>query len=192
MKKVLLVFAVLLSTVVSAQTSLTGCMGLEFGDSKQTVMSKMSTKTSFKFNTENKKTNTISYLDGTFGGRSCIGAVYHFYDDQLHTVTILVDADPDTKAIDVYEAVVRDLETKYGCTAERANTYQKPYYPNDGYTLGAIRLGYVELNAFFVFEDTNVLSLTITPSLSVKVVYQHSGLAKTAIQERDKQNAKDY
>jgi len=189
MRKLFLLLFTLLTLGVNAQ-ELTGCMGISFGDSKSKVRSLIATKQGFEFYKETP--TTLSYTNGTFAGRKCIGAVFHFYDNQAHTLVMLVEVENAPKVMDLYQEVVSELSEKYGIQAENAHVYRPPYTEGDGYTASAISNGYVDIMSVFRFADGNVISVTITKGLTVKVTYQHSSLAGTAIDANNKQRAKDY
>lgn len=191
MKKLLLVLAILFSTVANSQ-QLTGCMGIEFGDSKQTVMTKMNSKPEFIFYRENPENGTVSYTNGKFAGRQCVGMVYFFYDDQAHTITILVKPEQAIKIVDVYNEIVSELKNKYMVESFQSHKYQEPYAEGDGFTVSAIRLGYAEIATYFTFPDENAISVEITTELSIKVQYQHTKLARLFFSNSDEKRVNDY
>lgn len=191
MKKLLLALAILFSTVANSQ-QLTSCMGIEFGDSKQTVMTKMNSKPEFTFYKANTEGTTLSYTNGKFAGRQCVGAVFFFYDNQVHTVTILIDPGQSIKVMDVYKEIVAELKDKYLVEPFQSHKYQNPYYEGDGYTVSAIRLGYAEIATYFTFPDENAILVEITSELSVKVQYQHTKLARLFFSDKNKQRTNDY
>lgn len=191
MKKLLLALAILFSTVANSQ-QLTSCMGIEFGDSKQTVMTKMNSKPEFEFYKENSASSTVSYTGGKFAGRQCVGAVFHFYDNQTHTITILIDPGQNIKVMDVYKEVIAELKDKYMVEPFQSHKYQSPYSEGDGYTTSAIKLGYAEIATYFTFPDENAILVEVTQSLSIKVQYQHTKLARLFYEGKNKQRTNDY
>lgn len=192
MKKLLFLFAILFSTSVFAQTQLTGCMGLEFGMKETQARAIMANKAGFEFYKDNPSTGTVSYLNGIFAGRKCVGAILHFYNDKLHTVIILIESDPSTKAVELYEEVVSDLQIKYNLIPKEYHRYKSPYEEGDGHTLSAIKLGYADLTTLFAFGDSNVISVSVTQSLSIKLTYQSAELSAPAIDAQNKSNSQDY
>ena len=194
MRKLLLLLTFIVTSLVTQaqEQQLTGCMGIQFGDSKETVLTKMKSKPEFKYYRTSTETNTISYMNGKFAGRECVGAVYHFYDNQLYSITILLDPGLKTKALSLYETVGDELFSRYGIEPVKAHKFQNPYTEGDGYTTTAISLGYADLKSYMLFPDENIICLSITNSLSVSIEYQHTSLAQSAINERNKKRTTDY
>lgn len=190
MKKLLLIAALLLNFTVDAQ-NLSGCMGINFGDSKQSVRTTMDAKPGFNFNKEIPSVG-FSYLNGTFAGRDCIGAVFQFYNNQLHTIKVLVEVKNQPSTMDVYYEIVSELKEKYGVTPEYFHKYKYPYSANDGHTVTAIKLGYADIGCLFSFPDSRYLSVTVTESLSINLTYQDGVLAAPALNEVDETKKKDY
>ncbi len=191
MKKLLLGAALLLNFTVNAQ-NLNGCMGINFGDSKQSVRTTMGTKPGFEFYKENSETNTVSYMNGTFAGHKAIGGVMHFYKDELHTITILLDVDQEPRATELYYEVINELKTKYNVTPEQAHYFKYPYTEGDGHTITALKRGYADMITLFKFDDGNVISVSITSSISIKIAYQNTRIAGLAIDENNQKRSNDY
>lgn len=171
---------------------LIGCMGIEFGDSKQTVMTKMNSKSEFEFYKASPDGSTLSYTGGKFAGRQCVGAIFRFYDDQAHTVTILIDPGQNIKVMEVYNEIVAELKNKYPVEPFQSHKYQSPYSEGDGYAISAIKLGYAEIATYFTFPDENAILVEIIQSLSIKVQYQHTKLASLFYEGKNKQRTNDY
>lgn len=192
MKKLLFLFAILFSTSIFAQQTLTGAMGLEFGMSESQAKQIMSNRAGFEFYKENPINNTVSYTNGIFAGRQCVGAILHFYNHKLHTIVVLVESKPEAKTLDLYNEVIGELQVRYNLIPKEYHNYRSPYSAGDGYTLSAIKLGYADLTTLFAFGDSNVISVNITQSLSLKLTYQHTELAGPAIDAQSKEKSKDY
>ena len=192
MKKLLLLLAILVSFGAQAQTTLNGCMGINFGDSKSQVKTVMSSKEGFEFYRENTETNTVSYINGSFAGRKAVGAVFHFYEDKLHTITVLLQVEYEPKAMDLYYDVVSDLKSKYEITPTQNHVFRYPFQEGDGHTVTALKRGYADVSTLFGFNDNNALTVSVTESISIKIVYQHTDLAEQAINKQNQQNKNDY
>lgn len=189
MKKLLLVLAVLFSFNGYAQ-EMTGCLGNKFGESVSTVKQTMAGKPEFEFN---KQVPTgISYLGGKYGAYNCVGVVFQFYNDKLHTIKVLVDPDAVPKILDNYYAIVTDLRNKYGVEPQYAHRYRYPYEANDGHTVTAIRNGYADIACLFQFPEDKAIVIEITQTLTIKISYQDGKLADAAINENEKKNQSDY
>jgi len=192
MKKLLLIATMLFTFNASAQNELTGCMGLNFGDSETKAMQAMSTKPGFELYRESPERGTVSYLNGIFAGREAVGAVLHFYDHKLHTITILLEVSQPPKVMDLYYEVVTDLQTKYNLIPRYVHKYRYPYEEGDGHTVTAIKGGYADIGCLLSFGDGNALTVSITENISIKVVYQHSDMAQKAIDAIQQKNKNDY
>lgn len=192
MKKLLIAVAVLFSFTACAQEKLTGAMGLDFGTSKEQAMQVMATKAGFEFYKEMAVNKTISYTNGVFAGRPCVGAVLHFHENKLHTIVILLESKPEARTLELYNDVISDLQVRYNLIPKEYHNYKYPYKEGDGYTVSAIKLGYADLTTLFAFGDSNVISVNITQSCSVKLTYQHTALAEPAINEQNSERSKDY
>lgn len=189
MKKLFLLLFTILTLGVDAQ-ELTGCMGINFGDNKTTVRNVVAAKGGFEFYKETP--TTLSYMNGSFAGHKCIGAVFHFYDNQAHTLILLLEVDQAPKVMNFYYEICSELQERYLVEPQKYHTFRSPYREGDGYTHNAIKLGYADIASIFTFPDGNVISVTVTESLTVKVTYQHSSLAGTAIDSNNKERSKDY
>ena len=193
MKKLLTFITIILFSLnVNAQVdSLTGCMGIKFGSSTSKVKSMVTSKNA-GFNLYHNQTDLVSYTEGTFACRSCIGAIFSFHDDKLHTIKILLESKYDPKCYDLYLEVREELSKKYGIEPNEIHKYRSPYREGDGYISTGIKLGYIDIASYFNFPDGNVLTIEITKSLSIMLVYQDTNLASTAIEEKNKDLNKDY
>lgn len=189
MKKLLILFLMILGLNSNAQ-ELNGCMGIQFGESKASVKQKMTEKSGFEL--YNSKEETVSYINGTFAGRKAVGAVFKFYNDELHTVIILLDIESEPMAMNEYQKVLNDLNDKYGVKFEKIHNFKKPYYEGDGYEHNAIRLGYADIFAFYEFSNKCAMSVEITKEMSIKLTYQDSKRAEVAIDKNKQNNSKDY
>lgn len=190
MKKLFLVLCSVLTFSANAQ-ELTGCMGISFGESKEKVRSAMDSKPGFEFNKEVPGVG-FSYLNGTFAGRDCIGAVFQFHNNQLHTLKVLVNVETQSAVMDLYYSIVAELKEKYGVTPEYFHKYRYPYAANDGHTVTAIKLGYADIECLFTFPDSRYISVAVTKSISINLTYQDGVLAAPALNEVDQTNKKDY
>ena len=192
MKKLLLIAAVLIGFNANAQNELTGCMGLNFGDSENKAMQTMSTRPGFELYKESPENSTISYINGIFAGRVAVGAVLFFHEHKLHTITILLEVPAEPKVMDQYYEVVDDLKTKYNLIPRYNHIYRYPYEEGDGHTVTAIKKEYADIQCLFAFSDGNALTVGITKGVSIRVTYQHSEMAQKAIDARDQKNKNDY
>lgn len=192
MRKFLTAVMLLLCSATFAQEKLTGAMGLDFGISKEQAMEVMSKKAGFEFYREMAVGKTISYTNGIFAGRQCVGAVLHFHENKLHTIVILLESKPEAKTVDLYDEVVGDLQVRYNLIPKQYHQFKSPYEAGDGYTVSAIRLGYADLTTLFAFGDSNVISVNITQACSIKLTYQHTVLAEPAINQQNSERTKDY
>jgi hypothetical protein len=192
MKKLLLIAAVLIGFNANAQNELTGCMGLNFGDSETKAMQTMSTRPGFELYKESPGNETISYMNGIFAGRPAVGAVLFFYEHKLHTITILIEVPAEPKVMELYYEVVQDLQTKYGIMPRYNHIYRYPYEEGDGHTVTAIKKEYADIQCLFAFGDGNALTVGITKGVTIRVTYQHSEMAHKAIDAREQKNKTDY
>lgn len=194
MKKLLFVItAVVISFTASAQSdSLTGCLGIKFGSNYSVTKSAMTSKPEFELYTDKPAEGMLSYLNGTFGGRKAVGAVFKFYQNQLHSIVVLVDVEQNPKVTEMYYAVILDLEKKYGISMTAAHSFKSPYHEGDGYTHNAIKLGYATMRSYHIFPDGNALEVSITESLSIKVEYQMTALLEKAVNAQTEQRNQDY
>lgn len=190
MKKLLFIILTLFSTIANAQTTLKGCMGINFGDSKSHVRSVMSTKTDY--HPYKDEPGSLSYTEGSFAGHTTVGAIFKFYQDKLHTIVILLEVPQEPKVMDFYYEILNDLKDKYGIMYDKNHIYRSPYFAGDGYTVSGIKMGYIDIGSMFSFDDTNVIGVDITSSISIKLTYQDGHLIDEAIEaEKDKQK-QDY
>lgn len=192
MKKIILAMSMLIGLNAYAQTSLTGAMGLKFGGSRLETKSAMASKSGFEFYKESSETNSISYMNGSFAGHTAVGAVMHFYNDQLHTITILLDVEQEPKATDLYYEVIGELKNKYNINPDQAHYFRYPYTEGDGHTVTALKKGYADMVTMFKFDDGNVISVSITSSISIKLVYQNTKLADLAVNKNNEKRSVDY
>lgn len=191
MKKLsILILLTFFSFIGNAQTSLKGCMGINFGDSKAKVRQVMSTKNGFELYKDDEV--TLSYLNGTFAGHEAIGAVFAFYQNQLHTAVILLKVEQEPKVMDFYYEILGELKDRYSMQYQSAHVYRSPYYAGDGYTVTAIKLGYADIGSAFSFDDGNVIAVDITNSIGLKLTYQDGALIKKAIEQNKEKNNQDY
>lgn len=193
MKKFLIfIISVLVySNSFSQATELTGCMGIKFGSTKEQVKEAVISKRA-GFQTYKDEVSYISYTNGTFAGRECVGAIFMFYNNKLHTVKILLREDQDPKVFDLYKTVVSELETKYNTSAEKHHIFKKPYYEGDGYTVSAIKMGYADIASYINFADNNVISISITENLTTMILYQNTDMAQEAIDNNNQKRSQDY
>lgn len=191
MKKLLTVLLISFTSVFSnAQTSLKGCMGINFGDSQSHVRSVMSTKDGF--HAYKDEDGSLSYTEGNFAGHTAIGAVFKFHQDKLHTIIILLEIPQEPKAMDFYYGILNDLKDKYGVMYEKNHVYRSPYFAGDGYTVSGIKMGYIDIGSLFSFDDTNVIGVDITSSISIKLTYQDGHLIDAAVEAAKNKQKQDY
>lgn len=190
MKKLLFIILTFFSIVANAQTTLKGCMGINFGDSQSHVRSVMSTKQGF--HPYKDETGGLSYTEGSFAGHKAVGAIFRFYQDKLHTIVILLEIDPEPKAMDFYYEILNDLKDKYGIMYEKSHVYRSPYFEGDGYTVSGIKMGYIDIGSVFSFDDTNVIGVDITKTMSLKLTYQDGHLIDAAIEADKNKHEQDY
>lgn len=193
MKKILLFIGLFLINFYSnAQTdSLTGCMGIKFGYTTSQVRTAVTNK-NVGFNLYTNTPDIVSYTEGKFAGRTCVGAVFAFYDNKLHTIKILLNPEYEPKSYDLYLEVRGELSEKYGLSYTESHIYRSPYSEGDGYVTSAVKGGYADITSYFIFPDGNVLVIEITKSLSVMLTYQDSKLAGKSIDENNDKRIKDY
>lgn len=191
MKKLLTILLISFTSIIAnAQTSLKGCMGVNFGDSKAHVKSVMSTKSGF--NPYKDDPDGLSYTDGSFAGHEAVGAIFKFYQDKLHTIIILLEIDPEPKAMDFYYSILNDLKDKYGVMYDKNHIYRSPYFAGDGYTVSGIKMGYIDISSLFTFDDGNALQVSITSTMSLKLIYQDGHMIDAAIEADKEKNNADY
>lgn len=191
MKKLLSIISIILITIsVNAQTTLKGCMGIEFGDSQSHVRSVMTTKQGFE--PYKNEPGGLSYTGGSFAGHKAVGAIFRFYQDKLHTIVILLEIEPEPKAMDFYYEILNDLKDKYGVMYEKNHVYRSPYFEGDGYTVSGIKMGYIDIGSIFSFDDTNVIGVDITKSMSLKLTYQDGHLIDAAVEADKNKHQQDY
>lgn len=193
MKKILLFIGLLFITFYSnAQTdTLTGCMGIKFGFTTTQVRTAITSKNA-GFNLYTNTPDIVSYTEGKFAGRTCVGAVFAFYENKLYTIKILLDPEYEPKTYDLYLEVREELSQKYGLNYTEAHIYRSPYSEGDGYLTTAVKSGYVDIGSYFIFPDGNVVSIEITKSLSVMLTYQDSKMATKSVEENNNKRSKDY
>lgn len=189
MKKLLILFLMILGLNSNAQ-ELTGCMGIQFGETKAIVKQKMTEKPGFELYNSNEE--TVSYINGTFAGRKAVGAVFKFIKNELHTVIILLDVESEPMIMREYQNVLNDLNDKYGVKFEKIHNFKKPYYEGDGYEHNAIRLGYADIFAYYEFSNDCAMSVIITKDMSIKLTYQDTKRAEVAVDKNKQNNSKDY
>lgn len=189
MKKLLFALAVLFCSNLYAQ-EVTGCLGNNFGDNLATVKANMASKPGFKFNSETAY--GVSYINGYYGKYECLGIALQLHKNQLHTIKVLVYVKNPPRVMDMYYEIVDELQIKYGIQPEYLHEYRYPYQANDGHTPTAIKLGYADIACIFKFPNNRVITVDISETLTIKVAYQDSNLAREAIEESKKNNQKDY
>jgi hypothetical protein len=191
MKKLfLIIIFTILGLITNAQTTLKGCMGINFGDSKSQVKAVMNTKKDF--NPYKDESDGLSYTEGSFAGHEAVGAIFKFYQDKLHTIIILLEIKQEPKAMDFYYEVLNDLKDKYGVMYDKGHVYRSPYFAGDGYTVSGIKMGYIDIQSLFTFDDTNALAVSITSDISLKIVYQDGHLIDAAIEAEKNKQKQDY
>lgn len=191
MKRLLTSLTLLLTIVTAnAQTTLKGCMGINFGDSQSHVRSVMSTKKDF--NPYKDEPGGLSYTEGNFAGNKAVGAIFKFHQDKLHTIVILLEIEQEPKAMDFYYGILNDLKDKYGIMYEKSHVYRSPYFAGDGYTISGIKMGYIDISSLFSFDDTNVIGVEITTSISLKLTYQDGHLIDAAVEAEKNKQKQDY
>lgn len=193
MKKLLfLVAAVCCSFVIQAQSTLTGCMGINFLSSYAEVKAEMAKKTDFEIYKDDSLGGTLSYTEGSLAGRNTVGALFNFYENKLHTLSVIVEVVQKPQVTELYYDIIQELESKYDIKMEQYHTFKYPYKENDGHTQTALKLGYAKMESYYIFPDGNALSVRITTALSVLLEYQHTEHAKKGIAAKNAKRSTDY
>lgn len=190
MKKLLTTLLCIGMMWVANGQQLTGCMGVNFGSSTDQVKAIIGAKPGVELYTNTPE--TISYLNGKWGSRNCVGSIFKFYQNQLHSIVILVEAPAKPQIMDLYNEIVNDLENKYGVSFIKSHNFKYPYEEGDGHEMTAIKGGYATIASYVTLADGNSMAVSITESLSVKVEYQHAELIQKAIDVQKENNNKDY
>lgn len=193
MKKIIFaIITVLIPFFGLAQNeSLGGCMGIKFGTNVNQVKESIKSK-NLGFKIYGDTPELVSFTGGFFAGHECVGAIFYFYNNSLHTVKILLSVKQSPKAFEFYEEIVGEVQSKYGIIPVKSHVFRSPYYEGDGYTASAIKSGYADIMSLFTFQDNNAISVKITENLDVMLTYQDSKLASVAIDENNKKIQGDY
>jgi hypothetical protein len=193
MKKLsLLVIALCCSFITQAQSTLTGCMGINFLSSYAEVKAEMAKKTDFEVYKDDPVTGTLSYTEGSFAGRKAVGALFNFYEDKLHTMSVIIEVVQKPQVTEIYYDIIQELESKYEIKMDQYHNFKYPYKEGDGHTETALKLGYAKMESYYIFPDGNALSVKITSALSVLLEYQHTAQAKKGIDAKNAKRSTDY
>ena len=186
MKK--LTFSLILSLLfglTQAQTNtLDGFLKSKWGSSRTEVKENNADKGYLYYDGEGSGENVLIVLEADFAGESDCLIIWKFTSDKLFEGTVLISPDLEARAMEQYEEMSSKISGKYG-TGETYESYDYPYEKDDGHWETAFRLGKGNLDTYWNFDDGNIISMTLTENLSIKVTYQSSDLVKEAIREQE-------
>jgi hypothetical protein len=169
-------------------------MGIPFGSSKEFVAEKMLDREGV-FDEENSSADRLIFDGVVFAGRKTDFIQVIFFDNQLCKARIVVNPYTRRKIIDLYDDFKDELNIKYYTTEEFYEFYDDPFEKDDGKTEEAISLGKARISSYWFFPDyddyRDCISLKITESISVEIVYEKDFLYSAYIDRIKERNRED-
>lgn len=199
MKKISLFFLFAILSIVNIDAvNIDGVFGMKFGMPQEEVRQIMLKRSDFPIDKKGITKESLLYGSGKFAGRDIEALYLKFVDNKLSTVAFFFTVDLESKVVDTFREIKSELTEKYGETDMDIEDYTTPYEQGDGYTESAIKLGKASFLTRWTFDSStnseikNYISLSITTSLSVMLLYQDGKLGELESQ-RDKEKAlNDY
>jgi hypothetical protein len=123
---------------------------------------------------------------GQLMGHKIIGLAL-FTSNGLQKITVTL-VTPDNRARPVYRDLRKTLIDKYGPSSKSYEFFQRPYYDGDGYEDQAIRLGKGHFASVWQ-KQGQVLGLSITERLTVRIAYEGPQWGEAVDQRRSKERS---
>ena len=190
MKKSILTLAFLLFvSSIQAQTStLNGFLKSNWGSSKAAVINNNLAKGYTYYEGEGLDDNLLVATEADFAGVSDCMIIWKLTsDDKLFQGIVVITPELSAKAMKEYDDMREKIAGKYG-KGKTYESYDYPYDEGDGHWETAFELGKGHLNTYWIFDDGNALSMTLTEDLSVRVRYQATELTQQEINKQEAVN----
>ena len=192
MKK--LTFSLILSLLfglTQAQTNtLEGFLKSKWGSSTTEVKENNAGKGYLYYDGEGADENNLIVLEADFAGESDCLIIWKFTSNKLFEGTVLISPDLKARAMEQYEQMSSKISGKHG-TGETYESYDYPYEKGDGHWETAFKLGKGNLSTYWNFDDGNIISMTLTENLSIRVTYQSTDLVSEAVRKQEADNSDD-
>jgi hypothetical protein len=179
-------------------TTINGCMGLIFGQSKSKVKQIMTSKGGI-LDTKYSKPDVLIYDNIKFATRKTSFVACHFTNDKLCECVIYMKADLESNTTNLYNVIKNELNKKYYESDVTFEQYKYPYEKGDGFTENAISLGkatfityWFENSSEQFGENINFVILEITSDMYIKILYQDAELSKGAKDKEVQEKNLDY
>lgn len=170
--------------------------GIKFGLSQDSAFNIMKQK-GYETYMTTRNEQSIIFNNCSFAGKKVIGIALLFVDNQFYAGRVIFKPDLDINILKLYYSIQSDINTKYYETTKCAENYMWPYKTRDNNFLTAIRSGKANILSIWEFYKENKtghtgITLKVTPSLTVELVYQDDNLLDLAIEKRKQENMQDY
>jgi hypothetical protein len=197
MKNITIMLISLLSFNIHGQTTeeiplnekiLTAPIGLSFGMSPAQVKVVMAKKKSIPDLKLSKKDRLI-FNKVKVGPKTTNFIMMLFVDGKLFDVMMFYD-ELEANLQERFDVLKETLDNKYG-SGEYYRNFESPYHDGDGYEMQAIRLGKGSISSYWTFKNATI-SLEITESLDIKLVYEDEKLAKNFFDRKKAKEESDF
>jgi hypothetical protein len=190
-----LIFIALLFVVFQGKAQITkpidGFLGVKFGSSPMVVAQALKLKGAIPnvaHNNNYKKNKDLYFKHLTLGIRKASNLYVSFVDDKAYEGQFEFEPDFESNTIELYNALVTDINNAYGIRGIANKSFKKPYEEGDGYEITALKTGNATYDTLWKDGD-NYISLQILVdddgSLTLRLYYTDGKLQELA-EKREK------
>jgi hypothetical protein len=176
--------------------NLNGFLGVEFGSSIETTKEKLQDRFGGNLNVNSSDSDYLFYDLITFGGRQSEYLLLSFLDDKFAKATVMIKPKLESKIIETYKAIKKEINEKYFISLKDYELYDYPYEKNDGHTESGISLGKVTFSTYWNFQNSDLeedcIAVEITEDLEIRISYENSDLITQIINRHNQKNSLDY
>lgn len=171
-------------------------LGIDFGESRESVKEKMLSRENCYFDEENSS-NQFQFFKGVkFAGRETDFIMLLFYENKFCKSAIFIKPKLQSQIVQLYQDIKSEINNKYYKTDDDFEHYEYPYEKNDGHIETAISLGKANFSSYWVFPDQDgiddFITLKITEDFDVVINYEDGNLTGKMVDENNEENSLDY
>jgi hypothetical protein len=185
---ILLVLIMASSLLLSAQSELTGAIGLTFGMNKNAVKGFIVQKGG---TIENAKGGTLLITNVTMDTKRPVMVMCKFVNYRLFEISAYFIPSLEDKTQELYDEINGIVESKYG-KGQSFRDFKGIYEDGDGFEMQAVKTGNASIATYWRnFINSNVICLEIyslSDNLYVRLTYQDGNLAAKVEKQKAKKD----